>query len=186
MQQKGAVNRTKIIATLGPASAAQTTMRKMIRAGVDVARVNFSHGTADANLELVQKLRTSAEAENKSVAVMQDLQGTKLRVGLLPEGGIQLLEGSMRTLLAGAEQAEGDMIPVPAPQLATGVKRGDRILLRDGQLELEVMHVDGRRVTSKVLLGGVLASHQGLAVPDRKSTRLNSSHIPLSRMPSSA
>lgn len=158
-------NRAKIIATLGPASAAQATMREMIRAGVDVARVNFSHGTADANLELVRKLRASAEAESTPVAVMQDLQGAKLRVGLLPKGGIQLLEGSVRTLLTGAKQAEEDMIPVPSEQLAAGVKRGDRILLRDGQLELEVMHVDGRRVMSKVLLGGTLDSHQGLAVP---------------------
>ncbi|HLD25925.1 MAG TPA: pyruvate kinase [Candidatus Andersenbacteria bacterium] len=162
------VNRAKIVATLGPASASQATVREIIAAGADVARINFSHGTSDANLELMRLWREGAKASGRALALMQDLQGTKLRIGRLREGQLELLEGSLVSLLTGAAQTDNDMIPVPEGRLPTVVRRGDRILLRDGQLELEVIGVEGRRVDTRVLLGGTLGSHQGLTVPSAR------------------
>jgi pyruvate kinase len=158
-------NLAKIVATLGPASAAESTMRDMVRSGISVARVNFSHGSADANLELIRQLRRVAEREERPVAVMQDLQGPRLRIGILPENGLLLREDSLVTLYTGVDQAEDDMIPVPERQLARAVRRGDRLLIHDGQLELEVVKADRRRVMARVLLGGVLKSNYGLTAP---------------------
>jgi len=159
------VGRTKIVATIGPASASRSVLRDMIIAGMDVARINFSYGTADTNIDLMGVVREAAKAEGVSVAIMQDLQGPKLRVGELPAGGLALVEGLRATLLAGSENMEGDAVPVPYQRLAREVKPGDRILLNDGLLELEVASVRGRRIHTKVLLGGKLLANQGLTVP---------------------
>ncbi|MFH1354483.1 MAG: pyruvate kinase [bacterium] len=162
MEEKG---RTKIVATLGPASASKTVLRDMVIAGMDVARINFSHGTTDANLELLRLVREAARAEETQVAIMQDLQGPKLRVGQLPEDGWELVDGLNATLLAGAESMDGEAIPVLYKRLAGELKAGDRILLNDGLLELEVTAVKGKRIYTKVLLGGTLLSNQGLTIP---------------------
>lgn len=162
-----AVNRTKIVATLGPACNAEGTLREMIQAGMDVARINFSHGSAESNFALLAKLRRAAAKEKREVGIMQDLQGAKLRVGRLPEAGLELLEGSTAVLLAGTDSAEDGMIPVPYGSLAREVKRGDAILLNDGLLELKVIAVEGRRVLTKVEEGGTLISYRGLTVPNR-------------------
>ena len=152
------VNRTKIVATLGPACNAEGTLREMLKAGMDVARVNFSHGSAETNFALLAKLRSAAAKEKREVAVMQDLQGAKLRVGRLPDAGLELLDGSTVVLLAGASSAEDGLIPVPYVTLAKEVKRGDAILLSDGLLELVVIAVEGRRILTKVEVGGTLIS----------------------------
>ena len=161
------INRTKIVATLGPACNAEGTLREMLKAGVDVARINFSHGSAETNFALLQKLRAAAAKEKRTVAIMQDLQGAKLRVGSLPEEGLELLDESMLVLVAGTDRAEEGQVPVPYSALAKEVKRGDAILLSDGLLELEVMAVEGRRVLTKVIVGGTLISYRGLTVPNR-------------------
>ncbi|MBI4021769.1 MAG: pyruvate kinase, partial [Candidatus Andersenbacteria bacterium] len=171
VQPESAINRAKIIATLGPACAAQSVMREMVRAGVDVARINFSHGSAAANLELIRTLRTCARQEGRLVAVMQDLQGTKLRLGFMAEGDLTVLPGSVVTFLTGAQKAEGELVPVPEGRLAQQVRRGDRLLLRDGQLEFEALNVTGRRIYARALLGGVVRSGQGLTVPSAKLPR---------------
>jgi len=161
------INRTKIVATLGPACNAEGALREMLKAGMDVARVNFSHGSAETNFALLAKLRSAVAKEKREVAVMQDLQGAKLRVGHLPEEGLELLDGSTVVLLAGADSADNGSIPVPYVMLAKEVKRGDAILLSDGLLELVVMAVEGRRILTKVEVGGTLISYRGLTVPNR-------------------
>lgn len=164
------VNRTKIVATLGPACNAEGTLKDMLRAGMDVARINFSHGSADINLELLHKIRKVAKQEGREIAVMQDLQGAKLRIGQLPESGIHLLEGSMTTLQAGLDSADGNIIPVPYEYLAEDVERGDIVLIDDGLLELEVASVEKNKVLAKVIVGGTLISFKGWTVPNRVLT----------------
>ena len=166
-QKNEVINRTKIVATLGPACNAEGTLREMLKAGVDVARINFSHGSAETNFSLLQKLRAAAAKEKRTVAIMQDLQGAKLRVGSLPEEGLELLDESTLVLVAGTDRTEEGQVPVPYSALAKEVKRGDAILLSDGLLELEVMAVEGRRVLTKVIVGGTLISYRGLTVPNR-------------------
>lgn len=161
------LNRTKIVCTIGPASSAAATLKQMIVAGMDVARINFSHGDAASNLELLEKIRSASETVGRPVAMLQDLQGPKIRVGELPEDGLELVEGQMATLLAGKLEAEHGVVPVPYERLAQDVRRGDRILLEDGTKELEVLVVEGQYIKTKVLLGGRLLSNKGINVPTR-------------------
>ncbi|MAF81047.1 pyruvate kinase [bacterium] len=159
------INRTKIVCTIGPASSSQDTLEQMISAGMDVARINFSHGDYDSNLELLEKVRAAAEKVGRHVAILLDLQGPKIRVGTLPPDGLDLIEGSMATIQAGAASAEAGVIPVPYERLAHDVKAGDHILLDDGTKEVEVLEVKGPRIKAKVVVGGRLISHKGLNVP---------------------
>ncbi|MEX0649762.1 MAG: pyruvate kinase [Candidatus Andersenbacteria bacterium] len=158
-------NRTKIVCTIGPASSSAGILKEMIVAGMDVARINFSHSDHEGNLELIEKIRQAAKAMNRTVAILQDLQGPKLRVGTLPEDGLELLEGQIATLQAGVIEASPGIIPVPYDRFAHDLRRGDRILLVDGTRELEVLEVKGSIVKAKVLLGGRLISHKGMNVP---------------------
>jgi pyruvate kinase len=159
------MKRTKIVCTIGPSSSSPSVLKDMMRAGMDVARINFSHGSYDSNLELMEKVRAAAAAVGKIVAILQDLQGPKIRVGKLPPGGLQLIEGQMATAQAGVLTADEGIIPVPYDRLAHDVRRGDRLLLADGTMELEVLDVRGKRIRTKVLLGGNLISYKGINVP---------------------
>lgn len=137
----------------------------MIAAGMDVARINFSHGDYDSNLKLLERVRSAAGAVGRPVAILQDLQGPKIRVGTLPGEGLDLIEGHLVTLQAGVASAPEGIIPVPYERLAHDIKRGDRILLDDGNRELEVVEKKGPIIRAKVLLGGRLISHKGINVP---------------------
>ena len=139
----------------------------MIDAGMDVARINFSHADQDKNLELMETVRAAAKESGKEVAILQDLQGPKIRVGALPGEGLDLVEGSFVKIRAGAVQAEHGVIPTPYERLAQDVRRGDRILIADGTRELEVVARSGQVITAKVLLGGRVISHKGINVPTR-------------------
>lgn len=167
MSKQEVLNRTKIVCTIGPASRSQSVLREMMRAGMDVARVNFSHGSVDDNLAIISGIKEAAKAEGKIIPIMQDLQGPKLRVGELPEEGVELLEDTVLTLKVGANKSEPKTIPVPYERLHEEVSRGDRILLNDGLIELEVLGVQGKSVSAKVVLGGKLLGRQGLTVPSR-------------------
>lgn len=157
--------RTKIVCTIGPASSGAGTLEDMVVAGMDVARINFSHGDYDSNLTLLEKVRAAAKKIGRPVAILQDLQGPKIRVGTLPPEGLELIEGNMATLHAGLSSAEPGVIPVPYPRLAHDVRTGDRLLLDDGTKELQVVSVRGSRIRAKVILGGRLISHKGINVP---------------------
>lgn len=158
-------NSTKIVCTIGPASSTVGVLKDMIAAGMDVARINFSHGDKDSNLDLLDKIRSAAKAVGRPVAILQDLQGPKIRVGVLPGEGLELVEGHMVTIKAGVMEADEGVIPVPYERFAHDLRRGDRILLVDGTRELEVMSKSGNTLKAKVLLGGRLISHKGINVP---------------------
>lgn len=158
-------NRTKIVCTIGPSSSTRSILKGMILAGMNVARINFSHGDKDSNLELVYNVRNAAQEVSQPIAIMQDLQGPKIRVGVLPGIGLELIESHGATLRAGVLEADEGIIPVPYERFAQDLSRGDRILIADGKQELEVLHVEGSIVKAKVLLGGRVLSHRGINVP---------------------
>ncbi len=157
--------RTKIVCTLGPASDDEVTIGALVEAGMAVARINFSHGTHADHARRIGLVRRMASRAGCSIAILGDLQGPKLRVGLLPEKGIRLVEGKTVTLANQASSTDVDLIPLPHPEVLRDLHPGDRMLLDDGLLELRVWECDGEQVRAKVVVGGVLTSRKGLSLP---------------------
>ena len=157
------VARTKIVCTLGPASSAPETIRELIRAGMNVARINFSHGTHAQHTETMARVREAAAELERPIAILGDLQGPRIRIGDLPAGR-SLTEG-MELIFAPEEAAEGDEVPVTYGDLAHDVTDGDRILVDDGLIELLVTDVRPPRVRVRVVHGGALRSHKGMNLP---------------------
>jgi len=155
--------RTKIVCTLGPASNSPEVLRDLMQAGLNVARVNFSHGTHDQHASLIATIRQVAAELERPVAILGDLQGPRIRIGDL-DAPRMLVEGSDVTLVA-EEHAEGDEIPVTYDKLADDVNAGDRILMDDGLLEVVTLEVRAPRVRARVVHGGELRSHKGLNLP---------------------
>jgi pyruvate kinase len=161
--------RTRIVCTIGPASSSTTVLARMMRAGMDVARLNFSHGTYAQHAVLIKSIRAAARKTGSIVALLQDLQGPKIRVGNLPDRGVDLPEGMTVTFSASVKDyKKGGPIPVSYARLHSDVKAGDRILLDDGYLEVEVLRVRGRVIHTVVKVGGKLTSHKGINLPDSK------------------
>jgi len=159
---------TKVVCTLGPASDEATTLQKMISAGMNVARLNFSHGSYDHMKKLIRTIRKASKAENKPVAILQDLQGPKIRVGKLPENGIELKKGKTIILHAGGKKyhaGEPPEIPVQYKNLHKDVKNGDILLLDDGYLEVEITRKKGEQLYCTVKTGGTLKSNKGINCP---------------------
>jgi len=160
--------KAKIVATIGPASQKEEILEKLIKSGMNVARMNFSHGTHEQHAERIALIRKVSEKLESSIGILQDLQGPKIRVGDLPEI-IQLSEGETVTLYAtGSTPLEngGKHIPVDFRQLFDSVRTSDRLLLDDGRLTLEVDSVKDRNMlTAKVIIGGPLSSHKGINLP---------------------
>ena len=158
----------KIVATIGPASQNEETLEKLVLAGMNVARMNFSHGTHEQHAERIAIIRKVSEKLETSIGILQDLQGPKIRVGDLPEI-IRLSEGESVTLYTtGSTPPEngGKHIPVDFRQLVDSVRTSDKLLLDDGRLTLEVVSVKDRNtLTAKVLVGGPLSSHKGINLP---------------------
>jgi pyruvate kinase len=155
--------RTKIVCTIGPASASPTVLQSLVSAGMNVARINFSHGTHDQHADVIAAVRRLAKEMQRPLAILGDLQGPRIRIGELPSP-ITLLEGSDIILAPEAEARDGD-IPVTYGELANDVKVGDRILINDGLLDLVVLDVNHERVTARVVHGGLLSSHKGINLP---------------------
>ena len=161
-----ALRRTKIVATIGPASASPERIRQLIRAGMDVARLNFSHGTFDDHARTLATLRQAMEELDTPVTVLQDLQGPKIRVGELPGGAVPLPDGGRVTLVPVADYAgQASLVPIDYPHLAEEAKAGHPVLLADGAFALEVEAVDGRGVRCRVVKGGELKSRKGVNFP---------------------
>ena len=160
--------KAKIIATIGPASQDEVVLKQLVLAGMDVARMNFSHGTHEEHAERIALIRKVSEELGQSVGIIQDLQGPKIRVGELKEP-IQLAEGELVTLYVEGSTPPGDaetQIPVDFRQLFDSVRTSDRLLLDDGRLALEVVSVkDHHALTAKVIVGGPLSSHKGINLP---------------------
>ncbi len=155
--------RAKIIATLGPASQEERILRRLIRAGMDVARLNFSHGSHEHHAQLIHRIRSVAQRLGRPVAILQDLQGPKIRLGTLPQP-VVIRAGEMVTFRAGVEEAD-DALPVPLDEFAEVLRPGHRISLDDGLIELEVVEIEGSRVVARALLDGTLTSHKGINLP---------------------
>ncbi len=160
--------RTKIVCTLGPSSESEQVIKKMVEAGMNVARLNFSHGTYESHAQLLKNVRKIAEETGEPVAIMQDLQGPKIRVGVMPEKGIVLKEGQMVSFDTSSTDYTGEVIPVDYNELHKFVKKGERMLLDDGRLETKVVRVSGTEISAEVVVGGTLLSHKGINVPDSK------------------
>ena len=164
--------RAKIIATLGPSSGNEEILRKLILEGLDIVRLNFSHGSHENHLQSIELVRKLSNELHKPITILQDLQGPKLRVGKLPLEGIQL-EKDQTVALTPVDVNDQNLIsdsvaatlPLDVPNLARSVHPKDRILLDDGNLELEVINVVNDTVFAKVILGGILTSNKGVNLP---------------------
>jgi pyruvate kinase len=160
--------KAKIVATIGPASQSEAVLEQLIKAGMNVARMNFSHGTHEQHAERITLIRKVSERLGVCVGILQDLQGPKIRVGELSEP-IQLTEGETVMLYAtGTPPPDGEekKIPVDFRQLFDSVRTSDRLLLDDGRLALEVLSMwDSNALTAKVINGGPLSSHKGINLP---------------------
>ena len=159
------MRRTKIIATVGPASAAPGTLDALIAAGMDVARLNFSHGTHQEHKILIRRIRAAARRQGRTVAILQDLAGPKIRIGNLPEPGIILEPGRSFILTTRPDALNEGSVSVTYPFLAREVKIGDRLMLADGLMEMVVEETDGTDITCTVITGGLLTSHKGINLP---------------------
>src|SRR5579859_7740796 len=157
--------RTKIVATLGPASSSPEMIEQLIRAGVNVFRLNFSHGDQATHGLVYERVRSAARAAGEPVAVLADLCGPKIRVGRFSGGSVVLESGSQVVVTTREVPGEARLIPSQYAAFADDVEPGSRVLLDDGLLELQVQAVDGTEVSCKVLFGGVLKDHKGMNLP---------------------
>ncbi|MBE0509496.1 MAG: pyruvate kinase [Chromatiales bacterium] len=156
--------RTKILATLGPATDDPKVMDKVIEAGVDVVRINFSHGEAQEHIERAEKVRNRARAHGRQVGVLCDLQGPKIRIECFKDGKVELNEGGNFILDAscGSKDGDAERVGIAYKQLPEDVSRGDTLLLDDGRLVLWVDNVEGPRINCRVVVGGVLSNRKGI------------------------
>lgn len=158
--------RTKIVCTIGPASETKAMVTRLVRAGMNVCRLNFSHGEYPWHARAIKTIRAVAKQTGEPLAILQDLQGPKIRVGNLPKEGVELKAGKPVTFTTGSEAYRGGKIPLTYRKLHADVKPGHRILLDDGLLEVRVSKLRGRDIVATVLNGGTLTSHKGMNLPD--------------------
>jgi pyruvate kinase len=157
--------KTKIVCTIGPASDSPQIIEALIAAGMNVARLNFSHGTHDEHLKKIKTIRDIAEKLKQPVAILQDLAGPKIRVGKMKEGGVELRRGEKFILTNREIVGDEKRASVTYSSLPNDVKPGDRILLADGTIDLWVLKSDGQDIQCDVVVGGVLTSHKGINLP---------------------
>jgi pyruvate kinase len=159
------VRRTKIVATLGPATSAEENIGALVRAGVDVTRFNFSHGDHHMHLRNAQTVRGAAKEQGRNVAILQDIQGPKIRTGEV-EGGTELVAGSQVVISPGDFVGDASRLSTSYDRLADDVRPGHRLLIDDGLIGLRVENVEDGEVICEVLEGGPVSSHKGLNFPD--------------------
>src|SRR5215470_17384019 len=158
-------NKTKIVATIGPASETPDVLERLIRAGLNVARLNFSHGDLAGHAERINRIRSAAEAAGRRVAIMADLPGPKIRIGKIEPEPIQLHPWQNFVLTADVVSGTAERVSVTLPRLPKVVKAGDQLYLNDGLVQLTVQNVSGAEVHCKVMVGGELRSKKGLNLP---------------------
>ncbi|HEX8710548.1 MAG TPA: pyruvate kinase [Terracidiphilus sp.] len=158
--------RAKIVATLGPSSNTEPVLREMLRAGVDVVRLNFSHGTHESKTAVIQKLRKVSKEERKPLCILGDLQGPKIRTSALKDHVPVLLKAGHRLTITPREvPGTASLVGTTFKTLAENVEQGSRILLSDGLIELRVHEVDGDEVVCEIVNGGVLGENKGINLP---------------------
>jgi len=153
---------TKIVATLGPACSAPDSLARLIGAGVDVVRLNFSHGRAADHVERARLVREAARAQGLEVGIMADLQGPKIRIGKFAAGPVTLVAGERFVLDAECRQGNAECVGLDYKQLVRDVEPGAMLLLDDGLIKLEVEAVDGPRIVTRVVIGGRLSDNKGI------------------------
>ncbi|MBS0167048.1 MAG: pyruvate kinase [Nitrospira sp.] len=168
------MRKAKIICTIGPASASPAIVDRLITCGMNVARLNFSHGTYEWHAAAITTIRQAAAKQRVAVAIIQDLQGPRIRVGLVPPAGIHVTVGQSVRLRASRSELEAQStvpsssteIPISYPHLARDLRVGARILINDGLIELVAEHIKDDIVDCSVLIGGTITSHKGINLPD--------------------
>jgi len=162
----GLLRRAKIVATLGPASSTEGIFRQLVRAGLDVARLNFSHGTHEQKAALVTMVRKVAAEENKPVCILADLQGPKIRTGTLVGHKPVMLEAGQRLTITPVQMdGTAERVSTVFKTLAENLRPGDRVLLSDGLIELRVLAIDGADVVTEIVNGGMLGEKKGINLP---------------------
>lgn len=166
------VRRAKIVATLGPALDAEDRLRAALEAGIDVVRLNFSHGEHATHTERLERVRDLAGRLGRNVASLADLQGPKIRVGVMPEGGVELESGGEVVLVPGREEVEDyadadgtPVVPVVYEGLAADLEPGALVLVDDGSIRLVVSRIDGETVVARVVVGGTVGDRKGVNLP---------------------
>jgi pyruvate kinase len=159
------IRRTKIVATVGPASSHSDVLRRMILAGVDVFRLNMSHGTHEGHRDVYLRIRKLALESGRSVAILADLCGPKIRVGCFKDGGIVLTPRERVVVTTRDVVGETGLIPTIYEELSNDVSSGDRMFLNDGLFELKVENVEGTEVACRVVRGGFLTDRKGINLP---------------------
>ncbi|NEQ46241.1 MAG: pyruvate kinase [Leptolyngbya sp. SIOISBB] len=164
---KPLLHRTKIVATIGPASSSRETILAMVKAGMNVARLNFSHGSYEDHTRMIQLLRDVSKELDTPITLLQDLQGPKIRIGQVPNGVMELVEGETLILVpVGQENGQPDCVGIDYPYLADDAEPGMQVLLDDGMLELKIEIVEPAKVTCRIIQGGPLKSRKGVNLPD--------------------
>ncbi|HWR91060.1 MAG TPA: pyruvate kinase [Desulfobacterales bacterium] len=159
------INKTKIVATIGPASDSPEVLEQLLLAGMNVVRLNFSHGDFSGHGGTIARVRAAAAAVGRRVAIMADLPGPKMRIGKFAEEPVQLVPGETFTLTTEDIPGTRQRASVSFPQLPASVRPGDRLFLNDGYIELAVVQVDGPDVVCRVQVGGELRSRKGVNLP---------------------
>ncbi len=159
--------KTKIVCTIGPASQSPKILEALIRGGMNVARLNFSHGTHEEHRRKIEAIREISGRLKQPVAILQDLGGPKIRIGVIKEGGVELKRGKEFCLTNEVLTGDETRATVTFAALPSEVRTGDRILLADGTIELQVLESDGKNIRCRVVAGGMLTSHKGMNFPTR-------------------
>ncbi|GAG64958.1 unnamed protein product, partial [marine sediment metagenome] len=158
--------KTKIVCTIGPASSSYEKIEKLIQGGMDVARLNFSHGSHEKHHQVIENIRQASLKTNESVAILQDLGGPKIRIGKIEKEPILLKEGSSFILTNREVPGDEQGVSVTFPSLPQKVKKGDYIFLADGTLELKVKEFTPTDIICRVVRGGKLTSRKGINIPN--------------------
>jgi len=158
--------KTKIVCTIGPASNSYEKIEKLIQEGMDVARLNFSHGSHEEHHQVIENIRRASLKANESVAILQDLGGPKIRIGEIEKEPIFLKEGSSFILTNREVPGDEQGVSITFLSLPLKVKKGDCIFLADGTLELKVKELTPTDIICKIVRGGKLISHKGINIPN--------------------
>ncbi|HEY62589.1 MAG TPA: pyruvate kinase, partial [Anaerolineae bacterium] len=157
--------KSKIVATIGPASQNESIIKQLILAGMDVARINFSHGTQQDHADAINHIRQASSDLERPITILLDLQGPKIRTGELEKGEVELKAGKPFILTTKRIVGNEEQVSVDFPGLPSSVHQGGRILLDDGHLELKILSVGKYSVKTRVVVGGFLKPHKGVNLP---------------------
>lgn len=158
--------RTKIVATIGPASNTEEMITNLSNAGANVLRLNFSHGTHEDHTKVINHIREVNKKEGHNLCILQDLQGPKIRVGLVKDNGVEIKEGQKLTICTEDIEGTAEKVSTVYKDIVKDVKPGDAILIDDGNLELKTISVSDTEVETEVVYGGILKSRKGINLPD--------------------